>query len=135
MNNTNCIVCDSNSFVKLFAKGKWDIVKCDSCGFIFVNPLPTESEIGDFYNDYADESSEERIKKYLQVKKSREKRNYRKLKLLEKIQGGKGRILDIGCGLGLFVQNAASRGWEAFGVDVDRDLVDYGKKNLNLNLH
>lgn len=55
--------------------------------------------------------------------------------MLEKAQGRKGRLLDIGCGLGLFVRDAASLGWEAYGVDVDRDLTDYGRKTLNLNLH
>lgn len=132
---TNCILCNKDSLTKLFTKTRWDIVKCNNCNLIFANPLPAESEIEAFYNNYSNESSEERINKYLRLKTSREKRNRRKLKLLEKIQGGKGRILDIGCGLGLFVKGAASMGWIAHGVDFDRDLVEYGKKTFNLNLH
>lgn len=135
MNTTNCILCNNNSFVKLFTKDRWDIVRCDNCNLTFVNPLPTEPEIEAFYNNYANESSEERISKYLQDKRSRLRKNRRKLKLLEKIQGGKGRILDIGCGLGLFVKNASDVGWIAYGVDFDRDLVEYGKKTFNINLH
>ncbi len=38
----------------------------------------------------------------------------------------KGRILDMGCATGLFLNEAAERGWDAFGVDISSDAVAYG---------
>ena len=33
-------------------------------------------------------------------------------------------LLDVGCGPGGQVQEAMNRGWKAFGIDVDVDLLD-----------
>ncbi len=134
MSITKCILCNNTSFIKLFARDKWKIVKCNKCELIFIDPLPAESEIEDFYNNYVDESNEKHIAKYLHHRKSRERRNRRKLRLLERIQRNKGRILDIGCGLGLVVKNASDAGWDAYGIDLDKDLVEYGKKTFSINL-
>ena len=35
------------------------------------------------------------------------------------------RLLDIGCSLGATVEGAGRRGWEAWGVDLSADAVDY----------
>ena len=132
MNASKCILCNSSSFVKLFTKGKWDIVKCNNCNLMFADPLPSESEIEYFYNNI--ESDKEGIVRNLKQRNSRERRNGRKLKLLEKIQGSKGTMLDVGCGLGLFVKNASDMGWVVQGIDVNKDLIKYGKDTFNINL-
>lgn len=129
-----CILCPDSRVTKQFTKGKFDIVKCGKCGLAFVSVLPSVAEIADYYNQHG-KPTEERIKTYLGLKSSRERRNARKLRLLENIQGHKGRLLDIGCGLGLFVKSASDRGWEAEGVDLDKDMIDYGRETLHVNLH
>jgi SAM-dependent methyltransferase len=126
-------LCDSKSFTKQFRKGQWDIVKCDGCGLSFVSPLPTKQIIDEFYNEHK-QSSAERIEIYLKTRASRERRDKSKLKLLEKIQGARGRLLDIGCGMGLFVKNAVNAGWKAQGIDLDRDMIEYGRKTFGADL-
>jgi len=41
------------------------------------------------------------------------------LQLLEQKKPGKGRLLDIGCGSGLFLQLAQKKGWKVEGLDFD----------------
>ena len=128
-----CILCNAPAFTKQFTKNNWDLVKCDNCGLVFACPLPTPVQLEDFYNKHK-QPTQERIETYLRGRASRERRNRRKLKYLEITQGHKGRLLDIGCGLGLFVKDASERGWEAQGIDLDKDLIEYGKKKFHLDL-
>ena len=39
-------------------------------------------------------------------------------------------LLDVGCGPGGQVQEAMNRGWKAFGIDVDVDLLKDGPPNV-----
>jgi len=45
-----------------------------------------------------------------------------------------GRLLDIGCNIGILVQAAARAGFSARGVDMDRNAVEYGRQNFQLDL-
>ena len=48
-----CVVCESNLFKVIFeAKidGDADLIRCNECGLVFVNPLPTEDSVNIFYN-------------------------------------------------------------------------------------
>ena len=41
------------------------------------------------------------------------------MRLLERVRGRRpGRIVDVGCAYGFFLEVAPGRGWEAVGVDV-----------------
>jgi SAM-dependent methyltransferase len=128
-----CVLCKTNAFTKQFTKNNWDVVKCDNCGLIFACFLPTPVQLEDFYNKHK-QPTKERIETYLRGRTSRERRNRRKLSYLEKIQGHKGRLLDIGCGLGLLVKDASERGWQAQGIDLDKDLIEYGTKTFHVDL-
>jgi SAM-dependent methyltransferase len=45
----------------------------------------------------------------------------------------RGRLFDVGCGFGLFMQRAREHGWEVFGVDVSRHATDYARSSLGLS--
>jgi len=44
------------------------------------------------------------------------------------------RLLDVGCGIGIFVQAALDAGWEAHGFDVSKHLIRYGQERLGVSL-
>jgi SAM-dependent methyltransferase len=90
---------------------RFNLVEC-SCGMAFVNPMPREESIPDLYpSDYL-------------AGKERNRAKYRRmLELLPFPRTGQ-RLLDIGCGRGDFIREAAGAGWRAEGVDLIRwDLV------------
>ena len=46
----------------------------------------------------------------------------------------KGRILDVGCAFGLFLDVARSRGWDVNGVEISEYAADYARKELKIKV-
>jgi len=46
----------------------------------------------------------------------------------------RGKILDVGCGVGYFVKQALLAGYDAYGIELSRAAVTFGRQHLNLNL-
>ncbi len=44
----------------------------------------------------------------------------------------RGRVLDVGCGVGNFLAWAKKDGWECHGIDFDRDSIETGKRTFGL---
>ena len=53
---------------------------------------------------------------------------YRLNRVAKYLEGTKPRVLDIGCSVGCTVEAAKRRGWDAYGVDVSDDAVNYCRK-------
>jgi 2-polyprenyl-3-methyl-5-hydroxy-6-metoxy-1,4-benzoquinol methylase len=45
-----------------------------------------------------------------------------------------GSVLDVGCNIGTFVRAAEARGWTATGVDLNRQAVEFGRRQSGLRL-
>ena len=43
-------------------------------------------------------------------------------------------ILEIGCSAGYFLIRARAKGWNAYGIDIDKNAIEYAQKNYNLNV-
>ena len=107
--------------------GTETIVKCKSCGLVYVNPRIGREEIVDGYAK-ADEST------YVKESKARSATFKRCMDEIERYHPKSGRILDIGCAAGLFLEVAKKRGWEVFGVEPNRWLAEWGGKNLGIKI-
>ncbi len=124
-----CDFCNNQSFKeeKSFSKRlgiehtKYKIWKCKNCGLVCLFPLPTEEEIMNIYKGYADK------KNRIEVEKKRKEFIYPlKLNKLKKYAPGN-KLLDIGAGLGTFVYVARSFGFEAFGVEFEKEQCEKAK--------
>lgn len=108
--HVNCDLCGSDDQVLLYTKTdpvtreEFHLVEC-RCGMAFVNPMPTEESVPDLYPE-----------DYLKDKGATEDLYHGMLKFLPERTGG--RLLDIGCGRGDFIDHASRRGWDAEGVDL-----------------
>jgi 2-polyprenyl-3-methyl-5-hydroxy-6-metoxy-1,4-benzoquinol methylase len=82
-------------------------VKCKKCRFVFAQKIPSTQELIDYYDGYGrnDYLSPITIKRYNELLDEMEK--YRKTN----------RILDVGCGIGYFLEVAKERGWEVYGTE------------------
>ena len=47
----------------------------------------------------------------------------------------RGRLLDIGCATGVFLDMASKQGWEVEGLEVSTDLAAYARDNFGLKVH
>lgn len=89
-------------------KKTYQIVRCNACGLVYTNPMPSLSSL---YEGVVD-------KTYLESKRQRVKTAKRNVeKVLKFKQGGK--LLDIGCSIGIFL-DAASKHFDVEGIETSR---------------
>lgn len=88
------------------------IVQCNACGYVYANPRWEDAELMDAYIAVEDDT-------YVHERVGREKTFAKHLEKLESFVGpGNGRaLLDVGAYIGVFVEQAISRGWDAVGVE------------------
>ena len=100
------------------------LCQCKDCGFVFSKQIPTENELVEHYNRYSrnDYLSPLTIKRYNELLDQFEK--YRR----------NNKLLDVGCGVGYFLDEAQKRGWEVYGTEFTDDAFKICKeKNINMS--
>jgi 2-polyprenyl-3-methyl-5-hydroxy-6-metoxy-1,4-benzoquinol methylase len=100
-----------------------DLYRCLNCGFVQCSSL---NEVINYYEDLQDQEYEE----------SRSERVVQAQKLLKKLQVYKqqGRLLDIGAGSGILLEQAQKLGYQSEGVEPSRWLRNQAKKR-GLQVH
>lgn len=155
-NQPACIVCGSEGAVlysdmrdRLFdVPGRWTVKKCRNpeCRFIWLDPRPTQADVGKAYVDYYTHDAEKALgPQYLAARRGyladrfgydngatpAERWRARLARLypgraaefdfsvLWLPASARGRLLDIGCGDGWLIRHMNALGWSAEGVDFD----------------
>jgi 2-polyprenyl-3-methyl-5-hydroxy-6-metoxy-1,4-benzoquinol methylase len=117
-----CVLCGGPVRRPLFAVGPDRFWRCPTCGLVQMNPLPApgsapgEDYVGFDLENYGKFMAEFRIPQY-----------ERDLALLRKHAPG-GRLLDIGCGMGEFLDVAARGGFRAFGLEPSRTAAEIARR-------
>lgn len=97
-------------------KAHYRMVRCDTCGLLRSSPVFSEEELADLYL----ESKFTYVGEVANLKKT----YGRYLRRLETFGVHKGRILEIGCGNGFFLEEARAQGYkEVYGAEPSRDAV------------
>lgn len=103
----------------------FQMVRCKDCGLFYSSPRPCEGALEDLYREVEDpiykEELEGRIRTF-----SRNLKNLKKYKRT-------GKLLDVGCSLGLFLDLARKDGWEIRGIEPSKWCVEEGKKLFNFS--
>lgn len=134
-----CLICQSPNINFLFKKKKRSFFVCQNCGLKFIQPIPKEIKIEQYYQaeywqrkSYRGESALGYLS-YLAEKESFLDYFKKILHQLKRIyQGPSGRVLDIGCSFGFFLKVAQAVGWQIYGVDLSPTPVDQAKKELGV---
>lgn len=133
---------------------RYDYHRCQNCNFIFQSPIPSADQISSFYPDSYDiyeESS--RLKQISNLRKSILKKYYSYTHIetlpffdlicpiIHKITNHNelpfiqnGRLLDVGCGNGRYLDGMKKLGWHAQGVEFNSHAVSVCKTS-NLDVH
>ena len=89
------------------------IVRCNTCGLVYANPRFDSSVVRDNYSVVEDPT-------YVEEREGRVLTFSRNLKPFEALVASNSptrRLLDVGCHIGVMVELAQERGWEAWGVE------------------
>lgn len=115
-----CLACESAAADYLGDKNGFHIWKCVRCRLLFVNPMPTETEIVEFYSQHPrnDKYRRKADGKYRSAR-------WRLLRVKHRVPGR--RFLDIGCSIGAAVAAARAAGFDATGIDLDPQSIQFAR--------
>jgi 2-polyprenyl-3-methyl-5-hydroxy-6-metoxy-1,4-benzoquinol methylase len=128
-----CTACNSTKSTLLYTMKGFDLVKCEDCGLAYVlNPPDAaylsslySAEDGNYHTQLFDEDSEEA------QRMARIAGNH--MRFLERV-ADRGRLVDIGCSTGAFLERADRAGFSASGVEYSRDSARVAAKRTGLNI-
>jgi len=126
-----CPVCDKSSFIEWCKVQTYSILKCKECGIGITAPFPTEEQLIEFNKKTYD--VEQRIKVYLSRQNYFEKRYEGYIKNIKTTKKD-GKLLDIGCNIGIFMKVAQQAGFDVKGVELNADCALYGKERFHLDI-
>jgi 2-polyprenyl-3-methyl-5-hydroxy-6-metoxy-1,4-benzoquinol methylase len=101
------------------------VVACRHCGLSFLNPRQDSSKVIESYVSMADES-------YIAEEVGRRSAARMILSRLKRWKSS-GKILDIGCATGFFLDEAKKQGWDVYGVECSDWAVRYAHEKLGLS--
>ena len=127
MKKNKCIICNSRDLFFVFKKNNYNFFKCNKCGLIYVYPQPALNWL--INNCYSQNSGyHSRLTKNLQKIKRYKKRFIRILDKLDEFKTS-GNLLDVGCSNGEFLFMAKQKGFNAYGVEVNKETAKIATDN------
>lgn len=120
-----CRICTNGKGLKFLPAGRAQYINCPMCRCLFVQPYP----IREINSCFEGAEVVDRLEK-----QDDQRRGYfiKRLKRLERRLGAGhqwGRLLEIGCGPGILLQEAWRRGWRADAIELSGDLAARAREN------
>lgn len=111
--------------------GQFILVQCQRCGLVYQNPRPGTDEIASFYptsryHPFRAIHGEETA--------GPNPTHWKRARLLTQ-RMGPGKVLDVGCGNGLFLLAMRELGWHCLGVEPNSEAGQFARNRLQLEVH
>ena len=140
METISCNFCDCEEYHLIYKvsdtnygmPGTFNLVQCAQCALVYMNPRPTVDEIGSYYpsESYhpfrAVQESQNRRPNPIQIQRA--------TRIVQMQNDNNAKILDVGCGSGLFMLAMQEQGWSVYGVDPDETASNFAKDSLGLDI-
>jgi 2-polyprenyl-3-methyl-5-hydroxy-6-metoxy-1,4-benzoquinol methylase len=132
-----CPNCKSNEHKLKITEKEFLIVECNSCGLVFLLNPPDESVIyEDYYQidftgkDYSEDSNFPHLRDIFEI-------NRQRTELIKELTNNKNdlKLLDIGCGSGLFLKSCKDEGINGEGIDVSNTALGFAKNEFGLTVY
>ncbi len=143
--------------------GSWSFMECPECHLAWINPRPAPEDIGRLYSQYfthqvpdAKRSRLARLRRFIKASVLQHGFGYRmegpwgllgsvlgRIGPIEDMVGGdvrylkaeeRGRLLDVGCGNGEYLDRMRQLGWEVMGVEPDGRAACISRERLGLEI-
>ncbi len=120
-----CIICGNSRYDDFYNLSPYSLVKCQSCGLIQVYPIPAEETRRQINTSIY--SVEEYKKRCFKDERFFRRWSKDKLGIIEKLMPAKGKMLDIGCSYGFFLDEASKQGWDTYGIEINTVTGSYAR--------
>ena len=126
LKNYKCSFCNNDNTKPLLKKQGFTIVKCNSCGFVYVNPRIADEALFSIYEHNYFANKNYGYVGYEQEKRLRLRNFDRWLKDAETYLAKRDPVfsLDVGCAAGYCLDLMIERGWNATGIELDREMYN-----------
>lgn len=140
VNNTSreitglCPVCGFAGSVLVIVRREYSYARCGQCGTTYLNPMPTTDQVAAFYQDptYFAGDEESGYRDYAAIHKALFPHFRRRLRILTEWQPHRGRLLDVGCADGYFLELARADGWEVAGLEISEPMAREASRRLRV---
>jgi ubiquinone/menaquinone biosynthesis C-methylase UbiE len=122
---SRCLLCDSERIQAVDAE--YNLCRCPACGYVFDNPRPTLEALVNFY------SRPGKYDSWVDAEALRNRLWKRRLRKLLK-HAGRGNLLDVGTGIGQFLNVARPFFVHVTGTEVSQSGVSVAKEKYNLDI-
>lgn len=130
-----CNCCAGSTAALLFVKNGFEILRCRSCGLVFVHPMPDLQASAELYSEEFFTDGQQPGSPVGHLDEDSGKRATWQYKLAEIVKFlPSGRLLDVGSGPGYFVKMAQENEWDAEGIDISTFASDYAYHQLGVRV-
>lgn len=124
-----CWLCgtDFRPAFRIQQNGSWSYSRCANCGILSLVPMPDDETLRGYYNQaYAvqHEAYSRRVAEHAPPM----------LDELGKRFPRRGKLLEVGCSYGHFLDAARQKGWTVSGIEIDDRAALYGQDKLSLSI-
>lgn len=132
------------------ASGEWSIKQCNRCGSVFLDPRPTEQDIHKAYRTYYTHeegvvavhrsifwSVSKKVFYFLDSvarQASSLTQEYERIQSMYLDRRSAGRLLDVGCGQGRFLDYMRRRDWVVEGVETDPEAAEIARSQYGVSI-
>mgnify|MGYP005834575737 CR=1 FL=1 len=113
----------------------YSLMQCRRCKDFFLYDLKGIEKVYDDREYFLSEYKSRYGKTYIEDRANIQQFAERRIKTIEKLMKvERGKLLDIGCALGFFLEVARDHGWDVTGVEISSFAANWARKNLSLNV-
>ncbi|ADB16198.1 Methyltransferase type 11 [Pirellula staleyi DSM 6068] len=128
-------MCGGGMLALLAQREAWSYVVCRQCGHGQLSPIPSADELREFYEaSYFEASSSGGYANYVADEPLHRLNSGGRLKRLARAGVSGGKLLDIGCAAGFFLDEARKAGFSVVGQDVSRWARHFARDTLGLEV-
>jgi len=126
-----CGLCGADEPKPITTIDGFAIARCKVCDVLYVvNPVPPEEMERLYAGDYFGDLGQEHPSEWYPVLEEIDRQRLLRIERLV----SPGTILDVGCGTGIFLKGARSKGWETQGVEISSAAAGYAKQKYGLEV-
>lgn len=127
----HCPLCDNASTRPFYSESGHDYRRCDACGLLFMWPRPDAAFLAAHYQEYLDPEPAAVRDWGLEMRHVVRATADRVAKHI----GSTGRVLDIGCGYGFFLEEMVRRGYDVEGVELSKPAAAIARQKTGAVIH
>jgi SAM-dependent methyltransferase len=133
-----CPICSGPDPEPLWSVDRYRLARCLECRHVFVSagfdPAELEGAYEKGYYEAGRDASPAGYQDYLAGADVRLRGFAQRLQQLERHVAARGRLLDYGCAVGLFVKVAGEAGWQATGLERSAWAARFGRERFGVDI-